>query len=220
MTIKEYYNQLAKSYDENRFENSYGQYIDAQERKFLKIFFQNKLLQQILDLGCGTGRLLNFATHGADFSTEMLEIAQNKHPSKNLKLGEISKIPFDNLFDCIFSFHVIMHQTRQETIQFLGECYLKLEDNGYLIFDYPTKARRKVGSEQENWHANNAYSESEIEDITSQQWKTVNKVGILFFPIQRIPKSLRKYFLPIDQLICRSYLKRWASYQIVILQKR
>ncbi|WP_407404501.1 hypothetical protein [Chryseobacterium sp.] len=30
-----------------------------------------------------------------------------------------------------------MHQTKQETIQFLDECYLKLEDNGYLIFDYP-----------------------------------------------------------------------------------
>ncbi|MBQ0151907.1 MAG: methyltransferase domain-containing protein [Chryseobacterium sp.] len=220
MTIKEYYNQLAKSYDENRFDNSYGKYIDTQERKFLQNFFQNKLLYQILDLGCGTGRLLKFATHGADFSTEMLEIAKNKHPSKNLKLGEISKIPFENLFDCIFSFHVIMHQTKQETIQFLDECYLKLEDNGYLIFDYPTKARRTVVSEQENWHANNAYTESEIAEITSQQWKTVDTVGILFFPIQRIPKSLRKFFLPIDQLLCRSFMKKWASYQIVILNKR
>ncbi|WP_407404422.1 hypothetical protein [Chryseobacterium sp.] len=44
MTIKEYYNQLVKNYDENRFDNSYGKYVGTQERKFLQNFFQNKLL--------------------------------------------------------------------------------------------------------------------------------------------------------------------------------
>jgi len=74
--IHQYYNNLAKTYDENRFENSYGKYIDAQERYFLNSFFINKNYSNVLDSGCGTGRLLNFATHGSDFSQEMLNIAQ------------------------------------------------------------------------------------------------------------------------------------------------
>lgn len=91
--IHQYYNDLAKSYDENRFENSYGKYIDTQERYFLNLFFKNKKYSKVLDLGCGTGRLLNFATHGVDFSQEMLNIAQEKFPQKQLKTGEISNIP-------------------------------------------------------------------------------------------------------------------------------
>ncbi|WP_139423771.1 methyltransferase domain-containing protein [Chryseobacterium mulctrae] len=46
----------------------------------------------MLDLGCGRGRLLNFATHGVDFSQEMLNIAQEKFPYKQLnKLNFISR---------------------------------------------------------------------------------------------------------------------------------
>ncbi len=140
--ILNYYNHLAKTYDENRFENSYGKYIDEQERAFLNSFFKNKSYSKILDLGCGTGRLLNFATHGADFSEEMLNIARQKYPEKILAKGEISKIPFTDEFDCIFCFHVIMHQNRKETEAFLDECFSKLTQKGTLIFDYPTKNRR------------------------------------------------------------------------------
>ncbi len=32
--IRDYYSNLAESYDENRFGNTYGQYIDQQERAF------------------------------------------------------------------------------------------------------------------------------------------------------------------------------------------
>ena len=76
--IIEYYNQLASEYDENRFGNSYGQFIDFQERRILNKIFKNQS-GKILDLACGSGRLTNFATSGADASEEMLKIAQKKH---------------------------------------------------------------------------------------------------------------------------------------------
>ena len=41
--ILQYYDELAPTYDENRFENSYGKYIDAQERTFLIHFLKRKL---------------------------------------------------------------------------------------------------------------------------------------------------------------------------------
>ncbi|MCW3160147.1 class I SAM-dependent DNA methyltransferase [Chryseobacterium oryctis] len=217
--ILEYYNKLAKSYDENRFGNSYGKYIDQQERIFLTSFFKIKKYSRILDLGCGTGRLLNFATHGADFSEKMLEVAQEKHPDKILAKGEISEIPFDINFDCIFCFHVIMHQNKEETRLFLNECYRKLDKNGTLIFDYPTKSRRTVVSPQEDWHAGNSFTSDEISNILENKWKIKNKTGILLFPIHRIPKSMRKFFLPIDIALCKTFLKNWASYQVIILEK-
>lgn len=36
--IKTYYDHLACTYDKDRFNNTYGQYIDAQERNFLTSF--------------------------------------------------------------------------------------------------------------------------------------------------------------------------------------
>lgn len=218
--IHQYYNNLAKTYDENRFENSYGKYIDEQERYFLNLFFKNKKHSKVLDLGCGTGRLLNFATHGVDFSQEMLNIAQEKFPDKTLKIGDISNIPFEENFDCIFCFHVIMHQSRQETDNFLNESRKKLNKDGILIFDYPIKARRKVSSPQEDWHASNSFTPNEILDLIKSDWEIVETKGILFFPIHRLPKALRTMFLPLDLLICKTFLKNWASYQIVVMKKQ
>ncbi|MBL1219495.1 class I SAM-dependent methyltransferase [Chryseobacterium sp. L7] len=218
--IHEYYDHLAETYDENRFENSYGKYIDQQEKVFLSSFFRDKKYSKVLDLGCGTGRLLEFATHGTDFSEKMLAIAAKKHPGKMTAAGEISKIPFDTEFDCIFCFHVIMHQTKEETQKFLTECSEKLNNTGVLIFDYPTKTRRKTVSPQEDWHAGNSFTSSEISDLTADQWSIRSTTGVLLFPVHRIPKSFRKFFLPLDILLCRSFLKKWASYHILVLEKQ
>lgn len=217
--IREYYSNLAESYDENRFGNSYGKYIDQQERSFLTSFFQHKKYTKILDLGCGTGRLLNFATHGTDFSEKMLAIARQKYPKKILATGEISSIPFNSEFECIFCFHVIMHQNQEETKSFLNECHQKLTKNGTLIFDYPVKTRKKRISPQEDWHAGNSFSSSEILQLSGDLWKVKNTTGILFFPIHRLPKAVRKFFLPLDILLGRTFLKNWASYHIAVLEK-
>ena len=218
--ILEYYDQLAPTYDQNRFENSYGKYIDEQERQFLKTFFIKYQFSKILDLGCGTGRLLDFATHGLDFSAEMLKVAQQKYPEKILKVGEISKIDFKEKFDCIFSFHVIMHQTEDETQLFLKESHEKLNYKGILIFDYPTKCRSKLKNGESNWHAKNTFSEEEILKIVKGDWKILEKVGVLLFPIHQVPKSIRNFFLPLDISLCKTFLKKWASYNIVVLEKK
>ncbi|WP_228452054.1 class I SAM-dependent DNA methyltransferase [Chryseobacterium sp. G0186] len=218
--IREYYSNLAESYDENRFGNSYGKYIDRQERTFLQSFFQDKRYSKVLDLGCGTGRLLNFATHGTDFSEKMLNVARQKYPDKKLMLGEISGIPFYDEFECIFCFHVIMHQNQEETKAFLNECHQKLSKNGTLIFDYPVKTRKKSVSPREDWHAGNSFSALDILQLSRDKWVVKNTTGVLFFPIHRFPKTVRKFFLPLDILLCRTFLKNWASYHITVLEKQ
>lgn len=102
-------------------------------------------MNKTLDLGCGTGRLLDFATSGVDFSEEMLSQAKVKYPYKNLLTGNITEIPFENeSLDCIFSFHVIMHQDKEITQQFLSESWQKLKPNGFLIFDFPVKGEEEI----------------------------------------------------------------------------
>ena len=82
--IKKYYNDLASSYDSNRFNNSYGKYIDSQERLFLDAFLPKIPSEKILDLGCGTGRFLDFAKYGVDVSPNMIAIAKSKFPEKEI----------------------------------------------------------------------------------------------------------------------------------------
>ena len=88
--IEEYYSHLANQYDQDRFDNSYGQFIDIQEKNIVRnIITKNN--EKVLDLGCGTGRFLEFAEYGIDISAEMIEIAKNKYPNRNLFVGNAVK---------------------------------------------------------------------------------------------------------------------------------
>ena len=222
LEIKNYYDNLAQSYDSNRFENSYGKFIDTQERLFLTNSLKGIKSNQILDLGCGTGRLLEFANYGVDFSKNMLEISKSKFPDKELLEGTVTSIPLtNNSLDCVFCFHVIMHLDNETTTEFLSETHQKLGNNGRLIFDFPSKKRRKLlNFKSKNWHGANNFSFEEIKRITKNDWNIQTKQGILFLPIQRFPVFLRPFMLKIDTLLCKSFLKEYASYLVIELQKR
>ena len=56
-----YYDQLAKEYDSDRFANSYGKYIHAQESKVLDRYLNKSETDYNLDLATGTGRFLEYA---------------------------------------------------------------------------------------------------------------------------------------------------------------
>jgi ubiquinone/menaquinone biosynthesis C-methylase UbiE len=218
--ITDYYQQLAVNYDDDRFNNSYGAFIDKQERSFLKS--ANLDTSKTLDIGCGTGRFLNFADYGIDISSNMILQSKQKYPEKNIQLGSLSEIPFgESYFKSAFCFHVIMHLNKIETASFLDEAHRILEKNGLLIFDFPSAKRRKFTTHKsENWHGANGFTTDEIFKLTKDKWKIKKQVGILFLPIHRFPKKLRKFFIRIDNILCRSFLKHYASYIILVLEKK
>lgn len=80
--VVEYYDHLAKDYDRDRFGNSYGRFIDAEERAVLSRW-KVKDSGRVLEVACGTGRLLDFAAAGCDASSEMLAVAREKHPARS-----------------------------------------------------------------------------------------------------------------------------------------
>jgi ubiquinone/menaquinone biosynthesis C-methylase UbiE len=220
--IKNYYDDLAYSYDSNRFENSYGKFIDKQERIFLTKHLPSVSTHNILDLGCGTGRFLEFANNGVDISPKMIEVASKKHPLKELKEGSVTSIPFpNNYFDTIYSLHVIMHLNKETTASFLTEAASKTQAKGSLIFDFPSKKRRSlVKYKANNWHAANQFSIEEITELAENHWIVKQSAGILFLPIHRFPSFIRPLLSKIDHLLCRSFLKEYASYIIIKLEKK
>ena len=175
-----------------------------------------------MDIGCGTGRLLDYANYGVDFSPEMLKIAAQKYPNKILLEGSLTNIPIENdHLDVIYSFHVIMHQDMNTTQEFLTQAHQKLKRGGKLIFDFPSAKRRKtVQQQQKDWHAANQMTLLDTEKLAGSQWKIIKSQGFLFFPIHRIPSSLRSIFRPLDNFICRSFFKEYASYLVIVLEKQ
>lgn len=219
--IKTYYDELASTYDQNRFGNSYGTYIDLQERAYLKKNLPSLNSNAILDLGCGTGRFLDYASHGVDISPKMIEVAKGKFPDKDINLGSVSEIPHpDAFFDILFSFHVLMHLDKPTVTDFLTESHQKLKENGRLIFDFPSQKRRRLFNyKNKGWHGANALSIKDIENLIKSDWKIKQYQGILFFPIHRFPSSMRPLLQKIDTLFCKTFLKEYSSYLVIELEK-
>ncbi len=220
--VKEYYDQLATAYDEDRFGNSYGQYIDEQEKKIVRSLVHSIPKEKILDIGCGTGRFLEFAQYGIDISPEMIKIAQAKYPDKQLSVSSATELPFDNnSFKRLISFHVFMHLDKTMTAQIFQEAHRVLEKGGQFIFDIPSKSRRKITNYQAaNWHGANDFTSQEMKDMLGDQWEIKKIEGIAFFPIHRIPKSVRKYFVSIDSFLSKTLLKEYASYLLFVIEKK
>ena len=220
--IKNYYNQLASTYDKNRFANTYGQFIDSQERQILKRVIEHSSQTKTLDMACGTGRFLDFANYGIDLSTEMIKVAKNKYPNRKLFIENAEKTHFeDDFFDQIFSFHLFMHLDKDTTKNILNEAHRILKKGGRLIFDIPSaKRRRMINYKAENWHGANEFSVKEILNLRGDKWKLVSYYGILFLPIHRFPTKFRKGIIALDSLLCRSFLKEYSSYLVFIIEKR
>ncbi len=219
--IQDYYNQLANEYDEDRFNNTYGQYIHTQEQQILKHKLSGIAKDSILDMGCGTGRFLEFAHHGVDFSEGMLQEAKSKFPNHHLKVGDVRQLPFEeHTFEAIYSLHVFMHLDMATVKSAIQEAHRVLKPNGIFIFDFPSKARRQlINYQKEGWHGNTALDVNMVQSMSEGLFEVKGYDGVLCFPIHRIPIGLRSYFIRLDNWLGKSFLKKWASYHFIYLKK-
>jgi ubiquinone/menaquinone biosynthesis C-methylase UbiE len=220
-SVKTYYDNIAVEYDSDRFNNTYGEFIHKTELSYLQQHFQ-KSNEQVLNLACGTGRFMEFCSHGYDISPNMIEVAKVKHPQKSFKTGCGSIIPFeDNSFDKIICFHLIMHLSKFDTKAVLNEITRILKPGGVLIIDYPSLKRRRLFKyKAQNWHAANEYSSKEITELLKTTFSTIKTKGVLFLPIHRFPTSVRKLFFNLDKLLTRSPIKEYSSYLVHSFKKK
>jgi ubiquinone/menaquinone biosynthesis C-methylase UbiE len=104
---------------------------------------------QVLDLGCGTGRLLDrlaqafpdFEAIGYDLSPVMIAQAQARNPPYRERLqfqvGEASQLPFeDNRFDAVFNTYSFLHYPEPQ--QVLRQVHRVLKPGGQFHWVDPT----------------------------------------------------------------------------------
>lgn len=219
--VVEYYDSIATTYDSSRFSNSYGRYIDAQERRILDRYLSH-CDGEVVEVACGTGRLLDYAQTGVDASGHMLAQATPKYPNKRLLQARAHELPFESgSVAAVYSFHLIMHLDRGYIARMFEEIYRVLRPGGYFIFDFPSVKRRRLSRRnQDGWHGNTDFTLSDIKSLAGERFRIESSCGILYFPIHILPEKMRGCLRPIDSLLCRvPRVKELSSYLVVKLVK-
>ncbi len=132
--IADYYDGLAGNYEDN-----YSDILCKAEEKALIKLMQPHIQNKVLDIGCGTGLLLDYVRPdqyvGIDISAKMLEMARKKHPSG--EFYEIDMFEFlskqkSESFDTIVSMFGPMSYSLKP-VDFINECRRVLKPGGVMM---------------------------------------------------------------------------------------
>jgi len=203
--IVAYYDSLAPTYDQDRFGNSYGQFIDAGERRLLQRWLGGR--SDVLEIACGTGRLSSFARVGCDPSCESLKAAQVRHPRLTLVGADAARLPFEaGSFDGVFCFHLLMHLDAPALEATIAEAARVLRRDGVLIIDVLSALRRRLRPRRERaerWHGRTTRSVGAFHALGARHGLRMERInGVLCLPIQRMPDWLRPRLATVDRVLC------------------
>lgn len=113
-------------------------FLDSFEKDELKRMLKNIKGEKVLDIGCGTGRLvpllrdLGCEITGVDVSGKMLEKFSQKYPQLKAVKGDIESLPCkDEEFDVVICAFVIVHLYELEKA--FEEVYRVLKPGGTVI---------------------------------------------------------------------------------------
>jgi SAM-dependent methyltransferase len=136
------FDHYAKYYDLLYADKEYGKEVD-----FINTLIKHYATgaEDILDVGCGTGKHASFMSArgyhitGIDMSVEMINEARRQNiPNAEFYTHNIDNFPFNKSFDVITSlFHVLSYQTSNEAVyKMISNISRHLTDDGIFIFDF------------------------------------------------------------------------------------
>jgi len=131
----------------------------------------------ILDAGCGNGRLFEFFKDkkinysGLDSSNSLIQIATKTYPTANFQTGDITTLPFsDNKFNTIFCIATLHHiPSKKLRRQAISEFYRVLTPGGYLVMTNWNLLNTKW------WPTLTSFSFNKIIGKNSLDWKDIIK---------------------------------------------
>ncbi len=219
--VVDYYNLIAPTYDESRFSNTYGCFIDQQERRILDTLINADSDEMRLEMACGTGRLTGYATHALDASQEMMSRARERHRDVEFRLASATGTGYaDATFNVVYCFHLMMHLDMATIGLIVDEAWRILKPDGRLIFDIPSSRRRRLlHHRQDTWHGGTQLSTGEVRTLTSGKFTLRRSFGLAMLPVHKIPKSWRQRLNAVDYALANSFLREYSSYLVFELIK-
>jgi len=113
----------------------------------IKILMLENKLKKILDVGCGTGKMVKFFNDngfqslGCDIYDDALKSARKINKKNTIIKASATNLPFkNNSFDILTAISVIEHLTSKEVEKFLNETKRVLKPNGSIFLVTPNYA--------------------------------------------------------------------------------
>lgn len=134
----DYYNETASQYDRD-----HGHHPEHDSAVIESLnYFDHQKISSVLDLGCGTGRVLGIVSErlpdckltGVDPSESLMEVAKQKLPDADFVVGAGESLSFpDNSFDVVFATGIMHHVDNPEKV--IREMY-RISRYGVVISDH------------------------------------------------------------------------------------
>lgn len=167
-----YYNTNAKEF----FNNTINVDMTTLYNEFEKYLKPN---DNILDLGCGSGRdSLYFINKGfnvtsIDNSFKLAKIA-SEYINQNVMCLNMLDLNFKNEFNAIWACASILHIKKSEILTVFNKCFNALKENGIFYSSY------KYGDKEEeiNGRFFNFYTESSIKSLINKTSFCVQKIFV------------------------------------------
>ena len=231
--LRSYYDDFSAYYDAGR-ESPYHQMIDDLEIEVATPYARGA---RVLELGCGTGRLLARLSEVADeaVGVDLSEGMAAKARARGLRVrvGDLCALPFDDdAFDLVCSFKVLAHVENIHGA--LREAARVTRPGGYMLLEIYNPwslrflAKKAVGPRR----ISDARTEADVFTRwdsprklwslipPNTEWVEVRGLRVLtpFAAVHRIPvlgASLRK----AERLVSRSALRYFGGFLVLVLRK-
>lgn len=145
-----YSSDQALEYDRLRFSNPAGRAIHQTEWRMVEMGLELvRPASRVLEVGCGTGRLLaemtgrGFELKGVDASPAMLKEARRKLPSVRFSVCDASQLPLeDDSFDFVFAIR-LLNQTKSKdyALSVVSEMIRCARPGGYVLVEFVNSRR-------------------------------------------------------------------------------
>lgn len=165
----------------------------------LNKFYKKNTNLSILDVGCGTGLLLEYfkvygMPVGVDISCEALYFSQQRDKKRILR-ASVMDLPFlDNSFDLVSASGLIYHLQVKGDILALKECYRVLKENSRIILSAPAYNFLKSRHDKA-CHTSRRYTKRELKAKMEKAGFKIEKItyaNTVLFPLIALIRLAQK----------------------------
>ena len=154
------------------------------EDKIINLIFTNSNInsnKDILDVGCGTGILIedylnrnvNSIT-AVDISTEMIKIASNKYPDIHFVCADISLFNEGKLYDNIVLYNCFPHlKSKEETIKHLSSL---LKPNGILTIAHSMSINKLIKLHQNVSNISDIMLPNDLNELMNKYFNKIKEI--------------------------------------------